>query len=99
MANDITTTPRKPEKVPAIALDTRFVNAMRLDARLWLAVAAVATVVLLATPWLWKKIERFDTGPDYRIPYALSKDYWLYERRLDRLAPTNVVVIGDSVVW
>ena len=41
MANDITTTPKKTEKVPAIALDTRFVNAMRLDARLWIAVAAV----------------------------------------------------------
>ena len=99
MASDITTTSKKPEKVPAIALDTRFVNAMRLDARLWLAVAAVVAVVALATPWLWKKVERFDTGPDYRIPYSLSKDYWLYDRRLERLAPTNIAIVGDSVVW
>ena len=86
MANDTTT-------------ETRFVNAMRLSARHWLAVVAIVVVVLLATPWLWKKVERFDTGADYRIPYSLSKDYWLYERRLERLTPTNIAVIGDSVVW
>ena len=57
-------------------------------------------MVVLLTPRLWKKIERFDTGPDYRIPYALSKDYWLYERRLREIAdPTKIVVLGDSVVW
>jgi len=26
-------------------------------------------------------------GADYRIPYSLSKDYWLYERRVERLRP------------
>jgi hypothetical protein len=79
--------------------ETRFVNAMRLSARQWLVVAAIVIAVLLATPWVWKKIERFETGPDYRIPYALSKDYWLYERRLKRLEPTDIVVAGDSVIW
>lgn len=74
-------------------------NAMRLSARQWLAVAAIVMLVLSVTPWLWKKIERFDTGADYRIPYAISKDYWLYERRLDRLAPTDIAMIGDSVIW
>lgn len=83
----------------AAAMETRFVNAMRLCARHWFAVGAVVAVVLLATPSLWKKIERFDTGPDYRIPYNLSKDYWLYERRLERITLTNVAVIGDSVIW
>ncbi len=81
------------------ATETRFVNAMRLTARQWLAVAVIVALVLTLTPWLWKKIERFDTGTDYRIPYALSKDYWLYERRLDRLAPTDIVMFGDSVIW
>ena len=72
---------------------------MRLSARQWLIVFAIVTLVLVVTPWIWKKVERFDTGPNYRIPYALSKDYWLYERRLDRLAPTDIVMIGDSVIW
>jgi hypothetical protein len=79
--------------------ETRFVNAMRLSGRQWLAVAIIAAVVLAATPRAWKKLERFETGPDYRIPYALSKDYWLYERRLERLTPTEIVVMGDSVIW
>ena len=42
-------------------------------------------LVLLLTPWLWERLERFDTGPDYRIPYQLSKDYWLYGRRLQQV--------------
>ncbi|MGA2501028.1 MAG: hypothetical protein ABSH20_25100, partial [Tepidisphaeraceae bacterium] len=75
-------------------------NEMRLTGRQWLIAAAILLVCLLATPRLWKRIERFDTGVDYRIPYALSKDYWLYERRLERMSdPSQVVVLGDSVVW
>jgi hypothetical protein len=70
-----------------------------LSARQWLVVAAIVAAVLVATPRAWKKIERFETGPDYRVPYALSKDYWLYERRLERLTPTDIVVVGDSVIW
>ena len=88
-----------PTTPPPVAVDTRFVNGMRLSARHWLAVAALVTVALLAMPWLWKKVERFDTGPDYRIRYALSKDYWLYQRRLERTTPANITVIGDSVIW
>lgn len=78
---------------------TQFVNGMRLGARHWIAVVGILAVVLLGTPWLWQKVEQFDTGADYRIPYALSKDYWLYERRLSRLSATNIAVVGDSVVW
>ncbi len=94
------TTPSRPAAAPGpVAPETRFVNGMRLGTRLWLAVAAFVTAVLLTTPWLWQKIERFETGPDYRIPYELSKDYWLYERGLQKIDPTNVAVIGDSVIW
>ena len=94
-----TTPPAPATKSSPVAAETRFVNGMRLSARPWLAVAAIVTIVLLATPWLWKKVERFDTGSDYRIPYPLSKDYWLYERRLQRITPTNIAVVGDSVIW
>lgn len=91
--------PAKPAAVPAVAVETRFVNALRLNARLWLGAAVIVAAVLLGTPRLWKKVERFETGRDYRIPYALSKDYWLYERRLERISPTNIALIGDSVAW
>jgi hypothetical protein len=76
------------------------VNEMRLNARQWLAVAAIVLAFVVAVPRAWKRVERFDTGPDYRIPYALSSDYWLYQRRVDALADTSTVpVFGDSVVW
>jgi len=72
---------------------------MRLTGRNWLGVLGVTALLLLGTPWLWKKLERFETGADYRSPYALSKDYWLYQRRLEGLAANHIVVLGDSVVW
>ncbi|MGH2362322.1 MAG: hypothetical protein ACRDGM_17500 [bacterium] len=78
---------------------TTFVNEVRLNARQWATVLGIVLAFVLLTPTLWKKIERFETGPDYRIPYALSKDYWLYERRAAQFAPTNIVVLGDSVMW
>ena len=43
--------------------------------------------------------ESFEPVPHYRVPYELSKDYWLYERWLDQLPPDAISVVGDSVVW
>jgi len=42
----------------------------------------------------------FEPSPDYRVPYGLSSDYWLYERYC-RSACSNydTLVVGDSVVW
>ena len=80
--------------------DTTFVNEQRLNTRQWLMVTGLVAVVLLAVPRLWARLERFDIGADYRIPYSLSKDYWLYERRLNQPAePGQVTVLGDSVMW
>jgi hypothetical protein len=84
---------------PPGAGETRFVNAMRLNGRQWLWVAVIVTAILLATPAFWKKIERFDGSPDRRIPYGLSRDYWFYDWGLERITPTNIAVIGDSVIW
>jgi hypothetical protein len=76
------------------------VNEVRLDSRQWVAAFFIVAVVALLTPRLWELVERFDTGPDYRVPYELSKDYWLYRRRLAQAAqPGKIVVLGDSVVW
>lgn len=76
------------------------VNEVRLNARQWAATLAVLACLAWAVPFLWQKLERFETGPDYRIPYALSKDYWLYARRLRQVAdPRHVVLLGDSVIW
>lgn len=76
------------------------VNEMRLNARQWIATLVIVGLVLALTPWLWERMERFDTGSDYRIPYSLSKDYWLYGRRMRQVIGHNqTIVLGDSVVW
>jgi hypothetical protein len=79
--------------------DAPFVNEVRLNTRQWLLAIGLLTILLLLTPVLWKKVERFETGPDYRIPYALSKDYWLYQRRLQQVESGHPIVLGDSVIW
>ena len=85
--------------IPGIAVPFG-VNEVRLTTPQWLVAAGIIVLILLGTPKLWKQIERFDTGPDYRIPYDLSKDYWLYARRLGQVAKSgSIFVLGDSVVW
>ena len=79
--------------------DAPFVNEVRLNARQWAMAFGILAMVMFLTPALWKRVEPLQTGPDYRIPYALSKDYWLYRRSLQQTAATNVLVLGDSVVW
>src|SRR5437763_16668951 len=85
---------------PATAEPPFGVNEVRLNARQWLVTLAIVLACAVTIPRLWKKVEAFSTGPDYRLPYALSSDYWLYQRRLEEDAqPGKVLVLGDSVVW
>jgi hypothetical protein len=79
---------------------TQIVNEMRLNGRQCALALGIILLAVFLTPRLWKSVERFDTGPDYRMPYDLSKDYWLYQRRLqDNVDPRSIVMLGDSVVW
>ena len=85
---------------PATAEPPFGVNEVRLSARQWLVTFGIVLACALAIPRLGKRAEPFPTGPDYRIPYALSSDYWLYQRRLEQDAgPGKILVLGDSVVW
>jgi hypothetical protein len=80
--------------------DIPFVNEVRLNFKNWIAAIGILAVLIWATPRAWKDFETFETTADYRIPYALSKDYWLYQRRIEqKTSATNILVIGDSVVW
>jgi hypothetical protein len=73
---------------------------MRLSARQWLAAGAIILGCAWGLPWTWTRLEHIDTSTDYRMPYALSKDYWLYQQRLEPIvAEDGVPVLGDSVVW
>lgn len=75
-------------------------NEMRLSGREWLAALAIVIACMLLVPRVWKSFEPLKAGPDYRIPYDLSKDYWLYQRRLEQLSDrSRIPILGDSVVW
>lgn len=76
-------------------------NAVRLRYRSWLTTALILAVMYVGLPKAWRAIEPLHNGPDYRIPYALSEDYWLYSRYAQAVTanPETVPLIGDSVVW
>jgi len=88
---------RSPAAKPPAAFGS---NEIRLSPRQWLIAAAIVAVVFAALPAAWERIESFEPGPDYRIPYRLGEDYWLYRRYCRRVCPEErTLVVGDSVVW
>ena len=75
-------------------------NCVRLSPREWLIIGVVFSALLYFGPTLWERIEQFDAGPDYRLPYELSSDYWLFNRYCQwATSKYETLVIGDSVVW
>ncbi len=75
-------------------------NAVRLSGRWWAAALVAMLVLMEALPALWDRREQFRPGVDYRLPYTLSEDYYLYERYCQvRAGQEKVLVVGDSVVW
>lgn len=92
-----TATAPKGTAAPAVPFG---VNEVRLSGRQWLVCGAIIGAVMWLLPAAWKRFEQFSTGPDYRIPYELSRDYWLYARRLGQIRnPASIVLLGDSVIW
>jgi hypothetical protein len=77
-----------------------FSNAVRLTGRQWIGVGVFTVVLILVAAPMWERVERFDLEPDYRMPYEMSDDYWLFER-YSRLAAVHndTLLFGDSVVW
>ena len=75
-------------------------NGIRLSATECLLAIAIIILLFASIPRLWKHIETFEPDDDYRLPYALSDDYWLYSQycRLS-VNKCDVMVIGDSVIW
>jgi hypothetical protein len=75
-------------------------NAFRLTGRQWMGIGLFAVAIYVLMPVAWQRIEKLELGADYRIPYELSADYWLYNRVAAQDAATrDTVIIGDSVVW
>lgn len=75
-------------------------NAVRLSPREWVVAAVIIALALVLLPFTWTTLEPLDAGPDYRVPYSLGSDYWLYRRYVRRLCTQDrTLVVGDSVVW
>ena len=75
-------------------------NSIRLSGSEWIFVAILCSALFLFVPMLWGYVEKFETGPDYRLPYELGYDYWLYNRYCRRACSEyETLVVGDSVIW
>lgn len=74
-------------------------NGILLTPAEWGWVLAVCIAVFLAAGPLWRSLEPFEPGDDYRLPYVLSEDYWHFERWCEEALRRDVLVVGDSVVW
>ncbi len=75
-------------------------NAFSLTGRQWTGLAVFALALYVLAPVIWKRAEKLEAAPDYRIPYTLSSDYWLWSRiAAQGAASHDTVILGDSVVW
>ena len=75
-------------------------HGVRLSGRQWAGIACVLVAAVVLVPAAWPAVERFGPGPDYRVPYALSADYWLFGRYCRWAArQSGTPFLGDSVIW
>lgn len=73
---------------------------VRLSGYEWLIVAVIILALFYFGPKLWERMEKFEPEPDYRMPYELSNDYWLYGRYCRwACSQDKTLVVGDSVIW
>jgi len=70
--------------------------------RLKYLVYAAAPIIIMATclPFLFPLTGDTVFTSDYRLPYYLGEDYFLYKKYAGSVAAYNTIpVIGDSVIW
>jgi hypothetical protein len=75
-------------------------HEIRLSGSQCLIALLLVMLMAWALPRVWTRVERFAPDADYRLPYQLSHDYWLFARYSQRAAQQHeVLILGDSVVW
>jgi len=91
----------KASKNPPDGPDVPFgSNAVRLSPREWLVALGLVAAALYLVPIGWQCVERFQPEADYRMPFRLGEDYWMFNRYSDRACSEGqTLVLGDSVVW
>ncbi len=88
--------PYKPEP----GTDFGCSHIVRLSGRQWLFVAVFLVAFIGLGPTAWDYFEGFQAGRDYRLPYEVSSDYWLWRRYCGQACEENkILVVGDSVIW
>jgi len=95
------TTKKNESKGKTDKLKTPFSsNNVRLSWREWIIAAIICSALLCFGPALWGRLEKFNPGNDYRLPYELGNDYWLFNRYCRwACSKYDTLVVGDSVVW
>lgn len=74
--------------------------AIPLGLRQWLVVIGLAVAIVVAIPRVWKRQEQFDPHESWRMPVALTEDYWQWNRWLEETQEQGrIPMLGDSVVW
>jgi len=75
-------------------------NCVRLSGYELIFVFVIASVLFYFGPRISETIEKFEPAKDFRLPYELSNDYWLYNRYCRwAVGSYETLVIGDSVIW
>lgn len=75
-------------------------NCVRLSAYEWFFAGIIALTFLFFGPTIWQRLEKFEPKENYRLPYELSNNYWLYKRNCQQARKNyEVLVVGDSVIW
>ena len=94
-------TTKRKRRIPREIRDIPFSsNAMSFSGRQWLVVLILVVLCMLLIPVVWERVEKFESTPDYRVPFALGYDYWMYDRLCRSYKDKDVIpLIGDSVVW
>ena len=74
-------------------------NSVVLKPRECVIAATLVLVVVIGWPLL-RRFEATSPSPNFRVPYALSEDHWLYDLRGWPIATEGgIPVVGDSVIW
>lgn len=75
-------------------------NSIRLTGRQWIGLTVFMVALYVLAPVVWQRAEKLEVGSDYRVPFALSGDYWLWKRVAAKASATHdTVLLGDSVIW
>ena len=75
-------------------------NHIHLSSIEWFVTLVIILLFVLLAPLIWAKAQHLVYKDDYRLPYKLGEDYWLYNR-LSKVvcASEDNIILGDSVVW